>query len=65
MKRVYIATCTDDVSGRVLDSKAYWSEAWASRFAHRCYDKFGENQTVEVGYFDDEHNFITTCTWHA
>lgn len=36
-----------------------------SAYANRMYNKYGDNTTVEVGYFDREVNWHMITTYHA
>ena len=36
-----------------------------SAYANRMYRKYGDNTTVEVGYFDKEANWHMITTYHA
>ena len=41
------------------------TEKGISAYANRMYNKYGDDVTVEVGYFDDNFNWVLKETWHA
>ena len=36
-----------------------------SDYANKMYRKYGDDVTVEVGYFDDNFNWVLKEIWHA
>lgn len=41
------------------------TEKGQSAYANRMWNKYGDEVTVEQGYFDDNFNWVLETTWHA
>lgn len=65
MKKDYICTVIFDDTNKTLKPVIVRTEKGISGYANRMYKKYGDNITVEVGYFDNNFNWIKYCTYHA
>lgn len=57
--------CTAYTSKRRYKPVTKSTAQGVSAYANKMYRKYGDNITIEVGYFDNDMNWKTYCTYHA
>ncbi len=61
----FICTTINDITGKHLKPVMKHTAQGVSSYANQMWSRYGDAVTVEVGYFDQEFNWKTYCTYHA
>lgn len=57
--------CTTSTSRRTYKPVMKHTAQGVSSYANQMYNKYGDDVAVEVGYFDNDFNWHTYCTYGA
>jgi hypothetical protein len=57
--------CTTYTSGKRYKPVIRHTAQGVSSYANAMYSKYGDDTTVEIGYFDHDLNWHDYCTYHA
>lgn len=62
---VFICTTTNTITGKHLKPVVKHTAQGVSSYANQMWRKYGDAVAVEVGFFDQEYNWKTYCTYGA